>query len=40
MPAKTTRRTLARQWELLKRLPSRGVGKTAAERTRELNAEG
>jgi predicted DNA-binding transcriptional regulator YafY len=40
MPAKTTRRTLARQWELLKRLPSRGVGKTAAELTRELNAEG
>ena len=40
MPAQTTRRTLSRQWELLKLLPSRGVGKTAAEFTRELNAQG
>lgn len=40
MPAQTTRRTLSRQWELLKLLPSRGAGKTAAELTRELNAQG
>ncbi len=40
MPAQTTRRTLARQWELLKLLPPRGVGKTATELTRELNAQG
>lgn len=40
MPAKTTRRTLARQWELLKLLPSRGSGKTAAELTQDLNAVG
>ena len=40
VPAQTTRRTLARQWELLKLLPSRGVGKTATELARELNAEG
>ncbi|QXL85243.1 YafY family protein [Comamonas sp. NLF-1-9] len=40
MPAQTTRQTLARQWELLKLLPSRGVGKTAAELTQNLNALG
>ena len=40
MPAQTTRRTLSRQWELLKLLPSRGVGKTAAELTQALNAQG
>ncbi|WP_024539795.1 helix-turn-helix transcriptional regulator [Comamonas badia] len=40
MPAKTTRRTIARQWELLKLLPSRGVGKTAAELTQDLSALG
>ena len=40
MPAQTTRRTLSRHWELLKLLPSRGAGKTAAELTRELNAQG
>ena len=40
MPATTTRRTLARQWELLKLLPSRGTGKTAAELTQDLNAVG
>ncbi len=40
MPAKTTRRTLARQWELLKLLPSRGAGKTAAELTQGLKALG
>lgn len=40
MPAQTTRRTLSRQWELLKLLPSRGTGKTAAELTRELGAQG
>lgn len=40
MPAKTTRRTIARQWELLKLLPSRGVGKTAAELTQDLGALG
>ena len=40
MPAKTTRRTLSRQWELLKLLPSRGAGKTASELARELNEAG
>lgn len=40
MPAQTTRRTLSRQWELLKLLPARGAGKTAAELTRELSAQG
>lgn len=40
MPARTTRRTLSRQWELLKLLPSRGVGKTAAELAHALNVQG
>lgn len=40
MPAQTTRQTLARQWELLKLLPSRGVGRTAGELTQDLNALG
>lgn len=40
MPAHTTRHTLARQWELLKRLPSRGPGKTASELARELQDVG
>ena len=31
MPSNKTRNTLARQWELLKLLPSRGAGKTAKE---------
>ncbi len=31
MPSNKTRNTLARQWELLKLLPSRGTGKTAKE---------
>src|SRR5680860_1291748 len=40
MPADKKHRTLARQWELLKLLPTRGVGKTAAELTRALNEAG
>ena len=31
MPANKTRNTLARQWELLKQLPTRGAGKSAKE---------
>lgn len=31
MPSNKTRNTLARQWDLLRLLPSRGTGKTAAE---------
>ena len=40
MPATTTRRTLSRQWSLLKLLPSHGVGKTSADLTRELGEQG
>jgi predicted DNA-binding transcriptional regulator YafY len=40
MPADATRNTLLRQWELLKRLPSRGVGKSADELAKDLNASG
>jgi len=40
MPAKSTRRTLARQWELLKRLPGRGTGKTASDLVAELKDAG
>ena len=40
MPAKPTRRTLARQWELLRLLPSAGAGKSALELTEEINAIG
>ena len=40
MPAKTTRRTLARQWELLKLLPSIGAGKSAHILTKEINLLG
>lgn len=40
MPAQTTRQTLARQWQLLKLLPSRGAGKTAGELAKELCAQG
>lgn len=40
MPAKPTRRTLARQWELLRLLPSAGAGKSAFELTEEINAMG
>jgi predicted DNA-binding transcriptional regulator YafY len=40
MPFNKKRHTLARQWELLKRLPTRGAGKTAAELTQELQEAG
>lgn len=40
MPADATRNTLLRQWELLKRLPSRGAGKSADELAKDLNASG
>jgi predicted DNA-binding transcriptional regulator YafY len=40
MPSNKTRHTLARQWELLKRLPSRSAGKTASELTQELQDAG
>ena len=40
MPSATTRRTVIRQWELLKRLPSRGAGKTARELAEALNEDG
>lgn len=40
MPAKTTRRTVARQWELLKLLPTFGSGKSASELTKEINEVG
>lgn len=36
MPSDSSRNTLARQWELLKLLPSHRPGKTAAELTRNL----
>ena len=40
MPANKTRNTLARQWELLKLLPTRGSGKTAKELAEALNEAG
>ncbi len=40
MPHNKTRNTLARQWELLKYLPTRGAGKTAKELTGMLNDRG
>ncbi|MBT8614127.1 WYL domain-containing protein [Polynucleobacter paneuropaeus] len=40
MPANKTRNSLARQWELLKLLPSRSEGKSAAELVKELNEAG
>jgi predicted DNA-binding transcriptional regulator YafY len=40
MPSATTRQTLTRQWELLKRLPRSGAGKTAGELTEALNEAG
>jgi predicted DNA-binding transcriptional regulator YafY len=40
MPANKTRKTLARQWELLKLLPTRGPGKTAKELAEALNEAG
>mgnify|MGYP000287578086 CR=1 FL=1 len=40
MPANKKKHTLARQWELLKRLPTRGAGKTASELTQELQVAG
>lgn len=39
MAANSTRNTLSRQWELLKLLPSRGPGLTAAQITQLLNDE-
>jgi predicted DNA-binding transcriptional regulator YafY len=36
MPDKTTRRTLSRQWELLKLLPTGGLGKTAQSLAEEI----
>jgi len=36
MPSNTTRKTVLRQWELLKLLPSHGPGKTATELARAL----
>jgi predicted DNA-binding transcriptional regulator YafY len=40
MPSDKTRNTLARQWELLKLLPTRGTGKTAKEITDLLKDAG
>lgn len=40
MPSASTRQTLARQWELLKRLPGRGQGRTAKELTEILHDAG
>lgn len=40
MPAKTTRQTLARQWELLKQLPKSGSGKPASALMETLNKLG
>ena len=37
MPARASRDTLARQWDLLKLLPSSGTGKTIAELCRALS---
>lgn len=39
MPA-STHDTLARQWELLRKLPAQGSGKTASDLTDELNSDG
>ena len=38
MPANNTRDTVARQWELLKELPTIGAGKTVRQLTDKLNA--
>ena len=40
LPSDTTRNTLARQWELLKLLPTRGAGRTAKELADLLNDVG
>ena len=40
MPAKSTRHTLHRQWELLKLLPTRGAGATAKELCESLTQQG
>lgn len=40
MPASSTRNTVARQWELLKLLPTRGAGKSASELAAKLNEFG
>ena len=38
MPANNTRDTVARQWDLLKELPTIGAGKTVRQLTDKLNA--
>jgi len=40
MPDNSKRNALARQWELLKHLPSRGTGRSAADLTKALSADG
>jgi len=40
MPSNKSRNTLARQWELLKLLPTRGAGMTASEIVTALNDQG
>lgn len=40
MPAKNSKHTMTRQWELLKLLPSRGPGSTARELCEKLNGQG
>jgi predicted DNA-binding transcriptional regulator YafY len=40
MPTGKVHNSLARQWELLSRLPPKGPGKTATELTQELNEAG
>lgn len=40
MPKASHHDAIARQWEILKRLPPRSPGKTAGEITQSLNAEG
>ena len=40
MPSDTTRRTLARQWELLKHLPTSGAGLTTSELVQRLKVAG
>ena len=38
MPANNARDTMIRHWELLKKLPTSGAGKTVSELTNDLNA--
>jgi predicted DNA-binding transcriptional regulator YafY len=40
MPSSTSRRTIARQWELLKQLPGKGPGLSAAELCGRLQSSG